>query len=149
MHVESFTDPAARLLDYREWNLRSRSGEPIARRLAEGREHSGGLVARLDDIADRDAAALLQGMSIEVARSALPPLKAGEFYQADLIGLAVANLDGIELGVVRHFVETLAGPVMVVQQAAREHWVPAAKPHLNKVDLAAGRILVDWPAQLE
>ena len=149
MHVESFTDPAARLLDYREWHLRSRTGEPIARRLAEGREHGGGLVARLDDVEDRDAAALLQGMSIEVARSALPQLKAREFYQADLIGLAVANLEGIELGAVRHFVETLAGPVMVVQQAAREHWVPATKPYLNKVDLASGRILVDWPAELE
>ena len=149
MHVESFTDPAARLLDYREWHLRSRTGEPIARRLAEGREHGGGLVARLDDVEDRDAAALLQGMSIEVARSALPQLKAREFYQADLIGLAVANLEGIELGALRHFVETLAGPVMVVQQAAREHWVPATKPYLNKVDLASGRILVDWPAELE
>ena len=75
----------------------------------------------------------MQGALIEVARSELPPLKAREFYQADLVGLAVANLEGVELGVVRHFVETPGGTVMVVQQAnGREHWVPATPQHLTQ-----------------
>jgi 16S rRNA processing protein RimM len=149
VHVESFTDPPGRLLDYTEWNLRRRVGEPVKRRLAQGREQGSGLVARLEGIEDRDAAASLLGAIIAVARTELPPLEAREFYQVDLIGLAVANLEGMELGLVRHFVTTPAGSVMVVQQAAREHWIPATKRHLNKVDLATGRVLVDWPVELE
>jgi 16S rRNA processing protein RimM len=149
VHVESYTDPPQRLLDYRSWGLRSGSGEPNARQLAEAREHGNGLIARLEGVEDRNAAALLQGVAIEVARSALPPLRAQEFYQADLIGLAVMNLQGIDLGVVRHFIAAPAGPVMVVQQGGREHWVPATRQHLNRVDLAAGRVVVDWPAELE
>jgi 16S rRNA processing protein RimM len=148
VHVESFVDPPDRLLDYRHWSLRG-AGERVERRLAEGREHGKGLVARLEGIEDRNAAALLQGASISVARSVLPPLRAKEFYEADLVGLEVMNLEGIELGRVRHFVATPAGSVMVVQKGAREHWVPATRRHLSKVDLAAGQILVDWSAELE
>ena len=33
---------------------------------------------------------------------------------------------------------------MVVKDGAREHWVPLVAPYLRRVDLAAGRIEVDW-----
>jgi len=40
--------------------------------------------------------------------------------------------------------------VMVTQEpGGREHWVLAAPPHLRRVDLATGEILVDWPAELK
>ena len=150
MHVESFTDPPERLFEHRQWTVRGANGAAAPRVLAEGREHGSGFVARLEGIEDRDAAALLQGSTIAVSRSELAPLKAREFYQADLVGLAVRNLEGIDLGSVRHFVATPGGSVMVVRQAdGHEHWVPATREHLNKVDLAAGQVVVDWPAQLE
>jgi 16S rRNA processing protein RimM len=118
--------------------------------LVEGRLHGNSLVARLEGIEDRDKAALLQGSMISVARSLLPKLRKREFYQADLIGLSVTNLEGIALGEVSHFVETPGGDVMVVRgKAGQEHWVPATKEHLSKVDLEAGTVVVDWPAELE
>jgi len=107
-------------------------------------------VARLEGIEDRDRAALLQGAMISVPRSALPKLRKREFYQADLIGLSVANLEGAPLGAVTHFVETPGGDVMVVRgEAGQEHWVPATKAYLSKVDLAAGQVVVDWPPAFE
>jgi len=125
-------------------------GERLTLRVAEGRPQGAGFVARLEGITDRDAAQRLQGARISVLRSALPKLRRNQFYQADLIGLAVANVEGSELGRVAHFVETPGGSVMVVRgDAGREHWVPATKTHLVKVDLAAARITVDWPADLE
>jgi ribosomal 30S subunit maturation factor RimM len=55
----------------------------------------------------------------------------------------------VELGTLAHFVETPAGDVMVIRGASgAEHWVPATKEHLSKVELDAGRIVVDWPAVL-
>ena len=116
----------------------------------ESRMQGSGVVARLDGYEDRDRASLLQGAIVRVARSAMPRLRKREFYQVDLIGLSVANLEGAELGSVAHFVETPGGDVMVVRNAAgQEHWVPATKPHLAKVDLEAGQVVVDWPASLE
>src|SRR5688500_4933513 len=44
-------------------------------------------IARFEGIADRSAAEALRGELVEVERTALPPLAAGEYYHADLIGL--------------------------------------------------------------
>jgi 16S rRNA processing protein RimM len=145
VHVQSFTNPPEKLLKYRSWSLRDSTVTVV-----EGRVQGNGLVARLEGIEDRDKAALLQGSMISVARSLLPKLRKREFYQADLVGLSVTNLEGVALGEVSHFVETPGGDVMIVRAGAgQEHWVPATKEHLSKVDLAAGQVVVDWPAALE
>ena len=150
LHIESHTDPPDRLLEYPEWALRLASGERLARRVAEGRRHAEGLVAHLEGVDDRGAAAELTGAVIEVERAALPPLAEREYYRADLEGLRVRNLEGTELGTVSHFIDAPASVVMVTRDASgHEHWVPAAPPHLRRVDLAAGEILVDWPAELK
>ena len=144
IHVDSYTDPPDGILEYRQWTLRLGSGERITRGLIEGHPHSDRIVARLEGVEDRDRAAALNGAVIEVARAELPPTGEREYYQADLLGLMVRNLDGAELGKVGYFVDTPTGPMMVVQ-GERVYWIPAAPKHLSKVDLAAGLILVDWP----
>ena len=149
VHVQSFASPPEKLLKYREWTLTARE-VPTTFKVMEGRSQGSGVVARLEGIEDRDRAALLQGAAISVPRSALPKLRKREFYQADLIGLSVANLEGAALGAITHFVETPGGDVMVVRgETGHEHWVPATKEHLSKVDLAAGQVVVDWPAAIE
>jgi 16S rRNA processing protein RimM len=149
VHVQSFTTPPGKLLKYRDWMLTGPAAGATLK-VVESRMQGNGLVARLEGIEDRDRAAQLQGSMIHVARSALPRLRRREFYQADLIGLAVSNLEAVVLGAVSHFVQTPGGDVMVVRGAAgEEHWVPANKAHLAKVDLEAGQVVVDWPAVLE
>ena len=149
LHVESHTDPPERLLGYREWTLRLASGERLRRPVVEGRRHGEELVAHLVGVDERDEAAKLTGAVIEVERAQLPRLAEREYYRADLVGLRVRNLEGAVLGTVRHFVDAPTGAVMVTREAGgQEHWVPAAPPHLQRVDLAAGEILVDWPAEL-
>jgi 16S rRNA processing protein RimM len=150
MHVDSHTDPPERLLEYREWVLRFASGERHRRRVSGARTHGQGLVARLEGVADRSAAAALSGASIEIERAALPELGEREYYRADLIGCTVRNLEGADLGSVSHFVDAPTGAVMVTRgPGGREHWVLAAPKHLRRVDLTAGEIVVDWPAELE
>jgi 16S rRNA processing protein RimM len=137
LHVDSHTDPRERLLEYPVWNLKLASGERVQRRLREGRAHGAGLVVSLEDV-------------VEIEREALPETSAREFYRADLIGLKVSNLEGAELGTVSHFIDAPRGAVMVTKEpSGREHWVLAAPRHLKRVDLVAGAILVDWPAELD
>jgi 16S rRNA processing protein RimM len=150
VHIDSHTDPPEGLLNYSSWVLHLATGERVARAVAEAQVQRGKLVARFDGVEDRDAAAALRGATIEIERAHLPPPREREFYRADLIGLRVGNLEGVELGRVRHFVDAPAGPLMVVQAAdGREHWVPAVPKYLRKVDLAEGRIEVSWPVELE
>jgi 16S rRNA processing protein RimM len=150
VHVQSHTDPPRRLLEYREWVLRLAGGERLTRRVTEARAHADGLVAHLEGVADREEAAALTGAVVEVDRAALPPPGDREYYRADLVGFSVRNLEGAELGTVSHFVDMPTGAVMVTQApGGLQHWVLAVPRHLRKVDLAAGTILVDWPAELE
>jgi 16S rRNA processing protein RimM len=146
VHVDSYTDPLDGLLDYGQWTLRLGSGERVRYQVIEGHPHSDRLVARLEGIEDRDRAAALRGAVIEVDRAELPPPGEREYYQADLLGLAVRNLEGAALGKVGYFADTPAGPMMVVQ-GTREYWIPAMPQHLAKVDLAAGLVLVNWPEE--
>ena len=162
MHVSSYTEPPEALLEYREWALRPpQRGERRRYRLSEGRLRGERLVARLEGIEGRDGAAQLTGAWVEVERAELPPTGDREYYRADLIGLEVENLEGVALGRVAYFIDAPAGAVMVVEdregsaagkrEAAgrREHWVLADPAHLRRVDFTAGRIWVDWPAELE
>ncbi len=148
VRVQSYTDPPEGLLSFGRWTLRLGARERSERRLLEGRGQGKGLVVRLEGVDDREAAAMLRGASVEIARSELPPPGKRRFYQADLIGLAVRNLEGAELGVVLHFIAAPASEVMVVQ-GREQHWIPAIPRHLRKVDLDAGWIVVDWPAALD
>ena len=150
VHVDSYTDPSDGLLEYTQWVLRVGSGERITRRLLEGHPHGDRLVARLDGVEDRDAASALTGAVIEVQRSEMPPPGKRQYYRADLVGLAVRNLEGVQLGNVAQFVDAPTGPVMVVKDpAGREHWVLATPEYLRKVEVDAGLILVDWPVEPE
>ncbi len=106
-----------------------------------------GLLLRvaLDGVEDRDAAEALRGCEILVERAALPPPQAHEYYREDLLGFTVRNVEGVVLGTVQHFLTAPATAVMVVR-GEREYVLPAAPPHLRRVDLERREIEVDWPA---
>jgi 16S rRNA processing protein RimM len=147
LKVHSFTDPPENLLQHKVWELTDPDGRRTPYTVAEGAFDGRSIRVRLQGIEDRNAAELLRGRNVEVARSALPPNAESEYYRDDLIGFRVCTRAGAELGRVSHFVEAPAEPVMVVR-GVREHWVPAVPRYLVRVDLGRGEIEVDWPEQL-
>jgi 16S rRNA processing protein RimM len=139
----SYTDPPANLLEYNELEL-GQSGSWAPARLVEARPHGEALVGRFEGVEDRDGAAALVGAELAVAREALPPPGEGEYYWTDLVGLEVINREGVHLGRVREMMATGANDVMVVE-GDRERLVPFLPGHwVDRVDLAGGRIVVDW-----
>ncbi|MGA0099177.1 MAG: ribosome maturation factor RimM [Steroidobacteraceae bacterium] len=143
--VQSWTDPPEGILGYREWWLEGDPQGPLKVTPEEGRRHGKLVVARLQGLTDRESAEGLRGREIRVPREHLPPTAPGEHYQVDLIGLEVFNREGVWLGRVDHFVEAPAHPVMVVL-GDRERWLPLVRKHIDRVDLEAGRMVVDWDA---
>jgi 16S rRNA processing protein RimM len=142
--LRSHTDPPERLLDHRSLVLRQGSVRQNYRIEASGRS-GGALTVKLTGVEDRDQAQALRGAQVCVPRSELPQRDDREFYRADLVGCEVVNLDGVELGIVQHFMETPAQVLMVVR-GAQEIWIPAVPRHLRRVDLQARRVVVDWDA---
>ncbi len=150
--VRSFTDPPASLLEHARWQLVAPNDEngQAARtiKVLEGAPYRKGLRVHLEGVDDRNAALALSGWWVRIDRSELPALAEGEHYRDDLTGFEVVNTEGVVLGVLDYFADLPAGPVMVVK-GERGHLVPAARPHLDRIDAQARRIFVDWPAELE
>jgi 16S rRNA processing protein RimM len=142
--VSSFTNPATNILDYEVWQLSGGNGWHAVR-VEDGRETGKGVLAKLAGIETPEAARLRIGAELGVWRSEMPPPAAGEYYWSDLEGLEAITQEGDSLGRVDHFRTTPAGTVVVIQGGAKEHWVPFVKERIVNVDIAAGRIVLDWP----
>ncbi len=106
-----------------------------------------GTIARFAEITDRTAAEALRGTELTVPRSALPPLGEGEYYHADLIGLAAQTPDGEPLGTIVLVENFGAGDVLEIERPTGKRFMvpmrPEAVPEWN-----AERLVVD-PAYVE
>ena len=76
----------------------------------------GGAIARFAEVESRSAAEKLRGTTLTVPREALPPLLEGEYYHADLIGLAAATVGGEALGEVIAVHNFGAGDVIEIER---------------------------------
>ncbi|MEN9904623.1 MAG: RimM protein required for rRNA processing [Pseudomonadota bacterium] len=117
----------------------------------EVKTHADGLVARIDPIADRNAAEALKGCRIHVSRADFPAAKGDdEYYWVDLIGLDVVNREGVHLGVVRDLLPTGPHSVLCLEYVegdkTHERMIPFVSVYVDRVDLQARRITVDWQA---
>ena len=139
IRLRSYTDPPEGILRYRTWQIGGREWQVV-----EGKDQSGGVVAALAGIEDRDAAAALSGEVIAVPRSALPNPKRGEFYWADVLGSEVVSTRGAKLGTLSSVASNGAQDVMVVT-GERERLIPfVTGPIVVSVDPKAKRIVVEW-----
>jgi len=148
--IYSFTDPIDNLLDYTAWTLK-RDGEVKQVELVSGRLQGKVLVAKLKGLDDREVARTFAGFDICVPRALLPDLDDGEYYWHQLEGLKVIDLQGQLLGRIDHLLETGSNDVMVVKPCPgslddRERLLPYTEQCVQKVDLAAGEMRVDWDA---
>ncbi len=141
--IAPFTEAADGLGQFPSWWIGGGEGWREFR-LAESARHGAVLVARLEGCDDRDAAAKFRGTEVAVPRAVLPPSGQDQFYQADLIGMEVRNLEDERLGSVAGFLRTGAHAVMRLAGAEGERLLPFVPSVVKMVDADAGRILVDW-----
>jgi 16S rRNA processing protein RimM len=114
------------------------------------REAKGHLIATLKGVVTREQAELLNGLELYVARERLPATAADEYYHADLIGLAAVNGSGEPLGRIIAVHNFGAGDIIEI---APQHGTTLLLPFTNAVvpsiDLAAGRVMIELPAEIE
>lgn len=105
---------------------------------------SGAVIAKVNGVADRNAAEALKGLELYVERSVLPAAEEGAYYHADLIGLAVSLATGEELGVVGAVHNFGAGDMIDVKRGGgQSELIPFTAAVVAKVDLAAGVIVIN------
>lgn len=141
--VISWTRPITNIFSYTPW-LVGEGEQQESRDLLEGRVQGKGLIARLRGLEDRDVARSYIGKRIALYRHQMPELPAGQYYWCDLMELEVTNTRSILLGKITGILETGANDVLVIEGEHR-HLVPLMMGrYVQAVDLAQGRMTVDW-----
>ncbi|HEY5606974.1 MAG TPA: ribosome maturation factor RimM [Alphaproteobacteria bacterium] len=103
----------------------------------------GAVRARIDGVADRNAAEALKGTRLFVDRDKLPEPEADEFYQADLVGLAARRADGTPVGRIVAVQNFGAGDALeIAPDAGGTFYVPFTADAVPEVDIAGGRVVV-------
>ena len=142
--IHAFTEPPENIAAYGPL-----SDEAGARtfRIETARATAKGVVARLAGVSDRTAAEALKGVDLYVDRDRLPPAVEGEYYHADLIGMAAVDPAGQRIGEVVAVQNFGAGDLLEIRLAgARQtELIPFTDAHVPEVDVAARRVVVVLP----
>jgi 16S rRNA processing protein RimM len=141
--VENYSDSLESLLPGRDWWL-GRDGEWEKVQVAGTERHGSRMVARFEGCDSPESAVAYRGREIALTRDSLPPVAQDEFYQADLIGLEVRNMQDEPLGRLTELFSNGAHEIMRVAGAEGERLLPYIPQVVQEIDIGAGRIRVDW-----
>lgn len=147
--IQPDTETLDSLFDYETWWLgrdERSDGQWQSYEVETVKIHSNILIAKLDGVDDRDAAFACKGMLVAVPRDQLPEPHEDEYYWSDLIGLNVANEQGVDFGKVVDVFETGANDVLVVK-GDKERLIPFIDQVVLQVDLDAKTMVLDWPIE--
>ncbi len=118
VRLKLFGEGVAALKRYRAFNDFGVGVPLTVQKLAD--DGKGGAIARFAEITDRTGAERLRGTALTVPRASLPALPKGEYYYADLIGLAAVSTTGEALGVCIAVDNFGAGDVLEIERPAEE-----------------------------
>ena len=110
--------------------------------------HRGALVT-IDTVGNPEAAATWRGANVEVQACHIPPCEDGEFYLADLEGVAVFDVAGVHLGTMRQVMDNAGQPLGVIAATdGSERLLPLVPQTIKTFERAARRLEVCVPLGL-
>ena len=117
VRLKLFGEGVAGLKPFRAFN----DGKLVVEKLRD--DGKGGAVARFAGVSDRNGAEALRGTALTVPRDALPALDEGEYYYADLLGLAAVSTDGDDLGFCVGVENFGAGDVIEIERPDKKRFM--------------------------
>jgi 16S rRNA processing protein RimM len=144
VRLKSFTADPMAVMDYGALETEDGTATFEIESLRPAKSH---WIAQLRGVRDRNAAERLANVKLFVPRDRLPAAETGEFYHADLIGLAVVTTDGRALGTVVAMHDFGAGDILELRQEGKRNTVmlPFTSATVPVVDITGGRIVIDPP----
>jgi 16S rRNA processing protein RimM len=154
--VEVHTDePERRFAQGSALTVRRPSGGPAPAHavltVAGARWHQGTLLLRFDELGDRTAAESARGLLLTVPVDPdESPEDPEEYYDHQLVGLAVVTTDGDAVGTVTDVLHSGAQDLLVIGRDGRDVLVPFVEALVPEVDLSTRRVVVaDRPGLLD
>jgi 16S rRNA processing protein RimM len=112
------------------------------RRVSSVRWHKERVLLAFHGCTDRTCADTLRGLLVQIPVEDAMPLPEGEYYPYQLVGLSATTVDGEDLGRIVDVLFTKANEIYVVKGPRGEIWLPAVADVVERVDLAARRVVV-------
>jgi 16S rRNA processing protein RimM len=145
VRLRSFTEDPAAVARYGALEAEDRSRSFEIEKLRDAKD---AFVAKLRGVDDRNAAEALRHVRLYVPRDRLPETEAGEFYHADLIGLAATLKDSTPYGEVIAVENFGAGDILEIRRlSGATEMLPFTEAAVPRIDLDAGTLIVDPPAE--
>jgi 16S rRNA processing protein RimM len=142
LKLHPFSGSVESLRDCSSVTLRSREGALSRFELKSPPPRSGKFLIGFKGVDGIDQAEPLVGSEVCLLRSQLPEPEENEYYWCDLMGLEVATVEGMELGVIEEIFEAGSCDIYVVRGEGKEYLIPAIASVINSVDLEGGRMLI-------
>lgn len=142
-----FTDDPLAVMDYGPLTTKDGARQFEVTHARPAKDH---LVATLKGVATREDAERLNGIELYVAREKLPETDEGEYYHADLIGLAAVNVAGEPIGRVLAIHNFGAGDIIeIAPPSGPTLLLPFTNAVVPTVDLAGGRVVIELPQEID
>jgi len=140
--VRSLSDVPGRLEHLKQVQVLGPTGEMVEKTVAHVRRAGSTYIMGLVGVTTPEEAGALRGGLLQVPRAPAAALAADEYFECDLIGLAVESERGDKVGVLETILEIPNNRVFVVRKGTKEVLIPAAKSFVALVDLPRRRMVV-------
>lgn len=135
VRVRSLSDVPGRFEGLTQVTLVAPSGRALVTGVTRVRGNGNSYVLGFDAFTTPEEAAVFRGGLIKIPRDQAAPLPAGQYYEFDLIGMAVMDETGLLLGTLEEVLETASNHVFMVRREGREILIPAIKDAVASVDV--------------
>ena len=122
-----------------------KSGERSLHAIESSKPHKKQFLIKLRGVDHIDSARQHIGATLLVDDTALAALEPGQYYQYQVIGFEVVDVNGMVIGTVVSTLSTAGGELYVVQGSEKEHLIPAVKEIVEKVDFAEKKMVINPP----
>jgi len=140
--IESLTDVPGRFENLPSVTLVSRNGQSLHTAVTHARISGRSYLLKFAAFASPEEVSTFQGALIQVPLDSVPPSPEGEYYQYELIGLAVHDECHRALGTVEEILDLPHHLVLVVRQDNEEYLIPATRQVVKEIDLKRKAIIV-------
>lgn len=140
--VRPLSDVPGRFEGLTAVSLRARNGRTLETSVSHVRRVGAEFILGLTGLTTPEDASIWRGGFIQTIRGAVPGLPDGQYYECDLIGLAVYTEEGQAIGILEEVWDLPGNPLFAIRQGAKEILIPAAKELVRVVNLTARKMIV-------
>lgn len=133
--VRSLSDVPGRLEGLTRVSLLAKNGQTLETSVTHVRRAGTRFILGLTGVTTPEDAGVWRGSFIRTTRGSVPELPTGQYYECDLVGLAVQTDEGRLIGVLEEIWEPPGNSLFVVRQGTKEVLIPAAKELIVAVDV--------------